>query len=247
MRVRIEELATRSGVSTRNIRAYQTGGLLPPPDMEGRTGWYGEEHLQRLEMISELQDRGFSLAAIKETLDAWASGGNLAHLVGLRQVLRQPEVQPEPTTISSERLFEMFPEAQADPKLVLRAIDEGLVVPSEDADFTVPSALLLTAGHELVQLGIPLADILDAVHDVKQQATTIAERFVELAAPHLIRRIVGEDAAGLANVDGEALSTVAEAIGRLRPIAVEVVRPWMADALQDAIEDELNRLLGDAG
>lgn len=242
MRLRIEDLATRTGISTRNIRAYQTGGLLPPPEMEGRTGWYGEDHLQRLEMIADLQDRGFSLAAIKETLDAWASGGNLGHLVGLRQVLRQPEVQPEPETVTSDRLFEMFPEAQQDPALVLRAIDEGLVVPDGEGDFTAPSALLLTAGHELVQLGIPLGEILDAVHDVKDLAQQIADRFVALAAPHAVDRVGG----GVVDqVDGPALDELATAIGRLRPIAVEVVRPWLATALETSINAEVTRLLRD--
>lgn len=241
MRLRIEELASRTGASTRNIRAYQTGGLLPPPEMKGRTGWYGEEHLQRLEMITELQERGFSLAAIKETLDAWASGGNLGHLVGLRQVLRQPEIQPEPTTISSEDLFDMFPEARTDPSLVLRAIDEGVVVPDEDGQFTAPSALLLTAGQELVALGIPLREILDAVKDVKRSADEIADRFVGLAAPHVISRVTDGDPD---QVDGEALEALTQAIARLRPIAVEVVRPWLALALQRSINDELGRLLG---
>jgi DNA-binding transcriptional MerR regulator len=79
----IEELARRAGVSTRNVRAYRTAGLLPPPRLEGRTGRYGDEHLRRLEVVARLQRRGWSLAAIKDALGAWAAGRTLDDVLGL--------------------------------------------------------------------------------------------------------------------------------------------------------------------
>src|SRR5256885_16856820 len=54
----IEELARRIGLSTRNVRAYRTAGLLPPPTLEGRTGRYGDEHLRRLGGIGGPHRRG---------------------------------------------------------------------------------------------------------------------------------------------------------------------------------------------
>src|SRR2546429_7792530 len=54
----IEELARRVGLSTRNVRAYRTAGLLPPPTLEGRTGRYGDEHLRRVVVIGRPQRRG---------------------------------------------------------------------------------------------------------------------------------------------------------------------------------------------
>ncbi len=36
----IRELAERTGMTVRNIRAHQTRGLLPPPVVRGRTGYY---------------------------------------------------------------------------------------------------------------------------------------------------------------------------------------------------------------
>src|SRR5436305_1141119 len=50
----IDELARRSGMTVRNIRAHQSRGLLPPPEIEGRTGFYGPEHVARLELIAEM-------------------------------------------------------------------------------------------------------------------------------------------------------------------------------------------------
>jgi DNA-binding transcriptional MerR regulator len=79
----IEELARRAGVSTRNVRAYRTAGLLPPPHLDGRTGRYGDEHLRRLEVVARLQRRGWSLAAIKEVLGAWAAGRTLDDVLGV--------------------------------------------------------------------------------------------------------------------------------------------------------------------
>ena len=35
----IDELAQRSGMTVRNIRAHQSRGQLPPPDVRGRTGF----------------------------------------------------------------------------------------------------------------------------------------------------------------------------------------------------------------
>jgi DNA-binding transcriptional MerR regulator len=79
----IDELARRSGVTARTIRAHQTAGLLPPPRVRGRTAYYGEEHARRLTAITRLQARGWSRAAIREALEAWDAGRSLGTLLGL--------------------------------------------------------------------------------------------------------------------------------------------------------------------
>jgi DNA-binding transcriptional MerR regulator len=78
----VDELARRAGLTTRTIRAHQTAGLLPPPRLRGRTGYYGEEHLRRLGAIARLRGRGYSLAAIADLLGAWDEGRTLAHVLG---------------------------------------------------------------------------------------------------------------------------------------------------------------------
>jgi DNA-binding transcriptional MerR regulator len=69
-RWRIDDLAHRAGLTVDTIRFYQREGLLPPAERSGRTKVYGPEHLERLERIRELQERRFSLAAIRALLDA---------------------------------------------------------------------------------------------------------------------------------------------------------------------------------
>jgi DNA-binding transcriptional MerR regulator len=46
----IGELARRTGMTIRNIRAHQTRGILPPPEVHGRTGYYNEDHVARIEL-----------------------------------------------------------------------------------------------------------------------------------------------------------------------------------------------------
>jgi len=41
----IEQLAAETGMTVRNIRNHQSRGLLPPPDVRARTGYYGPEHV----------------------------------------------------------------------------------------------------------------------------------------------------------------------------------------------------------
>src|SRR3954454_2429286 len=64
----IDELARRTGMTVRNIRAHQSRGLVPPPEVRGRTGYYGDEHAARIELIQELQADGFNLEAIRRLL-----------------------------------------------------------------------------------------------------------------------------------------------------------------------------------
>ena len=61
----LEELTARVGTSVRNIRFYTSRGLVPPPVRRGRSGYYGPDHVARLELVRELQGHGFTLSAIE--------------------------------------------------------------------------------------------------------------------------------------------------------------------------------------
>ena len=63
--VTLDELTKRVGVSVRNVRFYTSKGLVPPPVRRGRSGYYGKDHVARLELVRELQSHGFTLAAIE--------------------------------------------------------------------------------------------------------------------------------------------------------------------------------------
>ncbi|HNC94295.1 MAG TPA: helix-turn-helix domain-containing protein, partial [Solirubrobacterales bacterium] len=69
-RITIGDLADRTGMTVRNIRAHQSRGLLDPPKVVGRTGYYDQGHVDRIELIRELQEEGFNLEAIRRILDS---------------------------------------------------------------------------------------------------------------------------------------------------------------------------------
>jgi DNA-binding transcriptional MerR regulator len=82
-RLTVDRLAFLAGTTTRNVRAFQTLGLLPRPTLQGRTGLYGPEHLDRLRAILRLQRAGFSLGAIATLFDAWERGLTLEQVLGV--------------------------------------------------------------------------------------------------------------------------------------------------------------------
>jgi hypothetical protein len=78
----IDELAAVAGTTSRNLRAFQSRGLLPPPRLVGRTGHYDDGHRRRLEAVLGLQRRGYSLAAIADLAAAWERGASLDDVLG---------------------------------------------------------------------------------------------------------------------------------------------------------------------
>src|SRR5947209_3319738 len=64
----IDELARETGMTVRNIRAHQSRGLLPAPEVRARTGFYGPEHVARLRLIQDMQAEGFNLKGIERLL-----------------------------------------------------------------------------------------------------------------------------------------------------------------------------------
>ena len=80
----IDELAAVTGTTTRRLRSFQTLGLLAHPELRGRTGLYGEAHVERASAILRLQERGFSLESLAVLFDALDRGATLADVLGLR-------------------------------------------------------------------------------------------------------------------------------------------------------------------
>jgi DNA-binding transcriptional MerR regulator len=66
---RIDDLAHEAGITVDTIRYYAREGLMPAPTPAGRHRLYGEKHLDRIRRIKELQERRFSLAAIRAVVE----------------------------------------------------------------------------------------------------------------------------------------------------------------------------------
>lgn len=226
----IDELARQSGCTTRNVRNYQTMGLLPPPTLVGRVGHYDQAHLDRLRLIAHLQSQGFSLAATRRLLQACEAGLSLTDLLGFEEALAAPWTDEEAEKMTLEQFVEVFPDSVRDPALALRAVELGLVVP-EEGGFRVPSPSLLRAGAELVASGVPLAAAQEELAALAADMDRIAARFVELFECHVWEPFV------VAGMPAEGLPAVTAALARMRPLAATSVQATLARAMQRRVAE----------
>src|SRR3954462_7624869 len=145
MDLTIDELAARSGAKTSTIRMYQHQGLLPPPLVRGRVGYYGDGHVARLELIAGppdkgellgavggLQARGFSRAAIRDLTASWEVGGSVGALLGLEAAVAGPGRGAEAVDLSYAEFSARFGGAEITPDALRRAVGLGLVELRDD-------------------------------------------------------------------------------------------------------------------
>jgi len=224
----IDELARKAGTTTRNIRSYQTKGILPPPRMVGRVGYYSEGHPARLKYTAGLQERGFSLAAIGCLLSAWEEGRSLQDVLGFEEALTAPWSDELPERFTRQQLEQMFPETVEDEALVKRACNLGLLQPDGDG-FLASSPRMIRNGAELVAVGMPLSLALDEYERLSHDLTVVAERFVATFEEFVWEPFVQS------GWPIEELPAMTEALQRLRPTASTSVQAVFAQVMADAV------------
>jgi DNA-binding transcriptional MerR regulator len=229
----IDELARQTGMTVRNIRAHQSRGLLPAPELRGRTGFYGDEHVARIELIQELQADGFSLELIRRLLDT--AGGSSDEALRFARALREPFGPERPRVIEAAELAHRW--QGADPGLLRRAVALGIVRPLDDGRFEEPSPRLARAGAELAELGVSAEQALEVGERVRQHADRVAATFVELFLEAVWRPF---DQAGR---PAEGWAGVRDALERLRPLASESLLALFQLAMRDEVERALGREL----
>ena len=242
-RMTIDELARRTGMTVRNIRAHQSRGLLQPPDIDGRTGYYGPEHVARIELIAEMQADGFNLAAIKRLLGD--SQGSEREVLGFKRALMAPWEDEEPEFITAEELAKRLA-LDADnpnPRLLQRAIKVGFLVDLGEGRFEVPSPTLFRAAEELRALGIEADTAMDVLEEIDRSSRSVARVFVKLFVDEIWRPFSD---AGQPETEWPA---VRGAIERLRPVATDAVMAVFRHAMTEAVEkrfgEELERRSND--
>src|SRR4051794_1013836 len=239
----IDELARRTGMTVRNIRAHQSRGLLQPPEIEGRTGYYGPEHVARVELIAEMQADGFNLTAIKRLLGD--SQGSEREMLGFKRALMAPWEDEEPAFITAEELFKRLKldTNNPNPKLLSRALKVGFLVDLGEGRFEVPSPTLFRAAEELRALGIETDTAMDVLEEIDRSSRSVARVFVKLFVDEIWRPFssAGQPEAEWPEVRG--------AIERLRPVATDAVmavfRHKMTDAVEQRFGEELERRADD--
>ncbi|MFW6692616.1 MerR family transcriptional regulator [Streptomyces sp. MAR4 CNX-425] len=235
---RIEDLAHASGTTVRSIRAYADRGLLPRPERRGRTNVYGDEHLARLGQIAGLLDRGYTLASIKELLEAWDAGRGLGGVLGLVAEVQGPWSDEESGRLTRAELAELFGGA-ADEAAVEEAVELGVLerVPGDPEVFLVPSPQQLTVAAELHAAGVPFAAITGQLRELRLRVEEIAAGLLDFTAEHVFQRY-------LDHPPSEAEATEAAGlVRRLRPLAQQTMDVELARAMRTLATRQLDEHL----
>ena len=183
----VSDLAERTGTSVRTIRYYQAIGALPPPERKGRDAVYGEQHAERLKLITDLKERGLRLNAITELL-ATARHGELDEWLGLGDVLEQPWSDDKPELLSEAELEARLAELpdMAPATATDQLVAAGIVERRSDTSpvvYLVPSSALLDVALAWGKAGLDLeagARLQAVVREhVRAMADEVVARFTE--------------------------------------------------------------------
>jgi DNA-binding transcriptional MerR regulator len=231
----IEQLAFESGLSVRNIRSHQARGLLPPPVVRRRVGYYGDEHLERLRAIGELQSEGLNLKAVKQLLED--ADGTIERLLSLRRSMPEP-VPPEQTEVLTEsELSERLAPASGDREKLARKLEEyGYLTPIASGHYEVRSPALLEALESALARGISPSHVVDLVGSIHDHAGTVARRLTRNFLDDVWKPFVQAD------TPEERWPEIADSISRLPALGADALR----SAFRHEIGRELDRALGKA-
>lgn len=232
MLLTIDQLAERSGITVRTIRFYSGRGLLPPPQLRGRTGLYGPDHLARLGLVSELSALGFTLAAIESHLEKLPAAVGADELA-LQRALLTPWV---PEQIEEVAIGEL--ERRAGRRLGPDDLDalEGLgVVKRLDGErVRLHGPATLTEGLAVLDSGLPAEAWRRAHQIIERHTTALAEDLMAMFQDEVLQpyRDRGRPP--------EERTRLAEALTQLKPITVRGVVTAFGRAVNRTIRDRLS-------
>lgn len=234
----IGELARRTGMTIRNIRAHQTRGILPPPEVQGRTGYYDEEHVARIELTREMQAEGLNLEAIRRVLES--AEGSEREMVDFARAVRAPFEDETPEIFEASELAASWRVEKVDPKLIRHAEGLGVLRELPDGKIEVLSPRLQRAGAALVELGVSPEAGLATAERMRQHAEGVARAYVDLFVKEIWEPF---ERAGHPEEDWPK---VREALDRMRPLASDALLAMFQITMGEATEKAGERTLRDA-
>jgi DNA-binding transcriptional MerR regulator len=236
----VDELARAAGITVRSVRVYHERGVLPAPEVRGRTGYYGPVHLERLQAISRLLERGMKLAGIRQLFDAWDRGDGLAEVLGFVDQVATPYHAESPATITRAELRRYG--TQGD--ILERAIAVGIYEPTDDPEILrVISPRLSRFGAALTDFGLPLERTVPELEQIKAACDRVAARHAELFhdliwEPYKRSNRTPEDLARvteyLAITRHMPAETAAELVSLAAQRFLETTTPELLDAIRGA-------------
>jgi DNA-binding transcriptional MerR regulator len=240
----IDQLARRVGMTVRNVRAYTSRGLVPPPRLVGRTGYYDEEHASRLRLVRDLVERGYTLSAVEKALSENAAVAD-SHVLDLLALLANPLGQPQaPETLSIAALARLAGlDLETQTALLPRLEELHLTEKLDDSMVRLVQPTLVRSGAQAMSLGLAPDTVLGMLGTLHESLDQIAEPFVsafreEVWAPF-------RDA----GMPEDRWEDVLGSIKALLPIASQAVvaafRDRLAVAIDAALGAELESLTGE--
>jgi DNA-binding transcriptional MerR regulator len=233
----IEQLAALTGMSVRNIRAHQARGLLAPPEVRMRVGYYGPDHVAQLRLIRELQDDGFNLTAIKRLLED--SEDTAQRLLAFRRALSAAAEAESPQTLTLAELGRRFRVGAADAPAVLgKAQQLGVLRQLSEDLYEVPSPSLLALAQEVAGQGISVHSALSVLEEVERHIDSVSRTFVETFIEQVWQPFAQAD------MPAERWPEIEHALRRLAPLASEALLAIFQQRMGRQLEQTFAELAG---
>lgn len=229
----VDQLAQRVGMTVRNVRAYAARGLLPPPRLVGRTGYYGGEHVARLTLVRDLLAQGYTLAAVQKSV-----AGDAGPLTLHRALLTpfQPDA-PQETDLATLAARTGTDDVQATRLVAEQLARMGVVELLGDDQVRVLDPALLDAGVRGVRLGLPAPELVAAQQQVMELVEQAAEAYVRMFRETVWARFVAD---GMPVEDWPRIQAVVEG---LEPVAAQAVLASFRSAMAAAVADEVESVV----
>ncbi len=224
----VDELAARLGMTVRNVRAYAARGLLPPPRLVGRTGYYGPHHVARLQLVRQMLDEGYTLAAVERLL-AKVSADTTAAELGVLRAAVSPWLPDEPEEMDVETLAARAGSTRDD-ALVDDLAALGVLERTGPDRVRVLNPALLAAGLQVVRLGVPAAVVVDVQRRVAHHARQAAVLYVGLMRDTVWREFVE------AGMPAEGWERVQDILERVPPLAGQALLATFRAAMTHEVE-----------
>ncbi len=236
----IEELSRRTGMTVRSLRSYQSRKLLPPPTVRGRTGYYDERHVARIQLIQNLQSEGIKLHSIARMLDE--GGRSDADLLQFTRSVQTMFTESDGSITSVGDLAGRFgvEDLEAGAHLLERAERLGLVRHVGDDTYEEVSPRLLDVGEHAVQaLGLSADEALDVVGKLRKHADGVAKIYLDLFVTNVWTPFAEADQ------PAEQWSDVQRALDEVRSLATEALMGAfelvMSERVGQVLEREITR------
>jgi DNA-binding transcriptional MerR regulator len=226
----VDELAARAQMTVRNVRAYAGRGLIDAPRLVGRTGYYNREHLQRLQLIRQLLERGFTLAAIEKAVQSTPQGA-AGHTLDLMTILDLPE-EHEAEVMSRDDLAALAGVAR-DASLIEALVERGLVEVLEGDRVRLVEPAVVRAGAAAVTMGLAPATVIGLFPTLQKHLRAITDTFVRDVVNELIQPFID---AGFPEDDWDRILSLVDG---LLPIASQVTLGVFRSEFRQSIDAEI--------